>query len=68
MAYDVRLVMTRIANCIKILEDSMQPIYETTIIHAYSASSEFDVQELIKPEVMDEVASEVRNRLAETGE
>uniref|UniRef100_A0AC34QSY8 Uncharacterized protein n=1 Tax=Panagrolaimus sp. JU765 TaxID=591449 RepID=A0AC34QSY8_9BILA len=66
--YDVRIVMTRIANCIKILESSLQPIYETTIIHAYSASAEFEVQELIKIEVMDEVASEVRNRIAETGE
>jgi exosome complex component RRP4 len=63
--YETRQVMSRIANCLKILNRSFQPIYETTIIQAYSASMEFQVAELIKPEIMDEIAAEVRTKVAQ---
>lgn len=47
------------ANSIRILASNSVQLFDTTIIHAYNVSLQYLTKELIKPEVMTDIAAEV---------
>ncbi|KAF0312395.1 Exosome complex component RRP4 [Amphibalanus amphitrite] len=58
-----REVISRLRNCILALAGSWMMLYDTSILYAFEASSKFQARDLLKPEVMAEVADLTRKRL-----
>ncbi|KAF7635017.1 hypothetical protein Mgra_00005615 [Meloidogyne graminicola] len=56
---DTREAIVRTANCIKLLARNSIPLYDTTIIFAYNASTSYKVNELLQISIADEVANQV---------
>lgn len=49
---DVRKTIVRLSNCIQILNQLGLPIYDTSIMDIYDLSTCYEVDELIKPEII----------------
>jgi len=60
---ETRDVIARLANCVRLLADNSISLSDTSIIHAYNASSQYQTKDLIRPEIADEVAAEALRRL-----
>ncbi|XP_037083172.1 exosome complex component RRP4-like [Pollicipes pollicipes] len=58
-----REVISRLRNCLLALAASWLMLYDTSILYAYEASGKFQARDLLKPEVMLEVADLTRKRL-----
>lgn len=58
-----REVVSRLRNCVLALAASWMMLYDTSILYAYEASAKFQARDLLKPEVMLEVADLTRKRL-----
>jgi len=60
---ETRDVIARLANCVRLLVDNSISLSDTSLIHAYNASSQYQTKDLIRPEIADEVAAEALRRL-----
>lgn len=61
---ETRAVITRLANCVRALGRNSVPLYDTTVIHAFNASKEFEVKDLIRTEVADDIAEQVKQKMS----
>ncbi|KAJ6651993.1 hypothetical protein lerEdw1_015850 [Lerista edwardsae] len=60
-----REVISRLRNCIVALVAQKLALYDTSILYCYEASLPHQIKDLLKPEVMDEIVLETRQRLLE---
>uniref|UniRef100_A0A670KJX6 Exosome component 2 n=1 Tax=Podarcis muralis TaxID=64176 RepID=A0A670KJX6_PODMU len=61
-----REVISRLRNCIVALAEQKQMLYDTSILYCYEASlSHEQIKDLLKPEVMEKIVLETRQRLLE---
>jgi len=58
-----REVISRLRNCVLALADSWLMLYDTSILYAFEAAAKYPASDLLKPEVMLEVAGLTRSRL-----
>jgi hypothetical protein len=56
VSFDVRKTIVRLSNCIQILNQLGLPIYDTSIMQIYDVSMDYEVNELIEPTVIDNLA------------
>lgn len=66
VSLDVRKTMVRLSNCIQILNRLGLPIFDTSIMHIYDLSSNYDVHELIEPKVIQNLAKLLRQHSSTT--
>ncbi|EFO28123.1 Rrp4-PA [Loa loa] len=59
----IRSVIARVANCVNILAMHHIPLYDTTVVLAYDASLNSEINELLKPESAANIATEVALQL-----
>ncbi|XP_071487302.1 exosome complex component RRP4-like [Diadema antillarum] len=59
-----RMVLARLRNCIVGLADHKMMLYDTSIFYMYEASMQYSISDLLRPEVMEAIVLEVRQRLA----
>ncbi|XP_077778253.1 exosome complex component RRP4 isoform X2 [Podarcis muralis] len=61
-----REVISRLRNCVVALAEQKQMLYDTSILYCYEASlSHEQIKDLLKPEVMEKIVLETRQRLLE---
>uniref|UniRef100_A0A803SVN2 Ribosomal RNA-processing protein 4 n=1 Tax=Anolis carolinensis TaxID=28377 RepID=A0A803SVN2_ANOCA len=60
-----REVISRLRNCIMALMAQKLMLYDTSILYCYEASLPHQIKDLLKPEVMEEIVLEARQRLLE---
>ncbi|XP_045627146.1 exosome complex component RRP4 isoform X3 [Ursus americanus] len=60
-----REVISRLRNCIVSLVTQRMMLYDTSILYCYEASLPHQIKDLLKPEIMEEVVMETRQRLLE---
>ncbi|XP_045879565.1 exosome complex component RRP4 isoform X2 [Meles meles] len=60
-----REVISRLRNCIVSLVTQRVMLYDTSILYCYEASLPHQIKDLLKPEIMEEVVMETRQRLLE---
>ncbi|XP_053138604.1 exosome complex component RRP4 isoform X3 [Hemicordylus capensis] len=60
-----REVISRLRNCVVALVTQKLMLYDTTILYCYEASLPHQIKDLLKPEVMEEIVLETRQRLLE---
>ncbi|XP_034995611.2 exosome complex component RRP4-like [Zootoca vivipara] len=60
-----REVISRLQNCVVALAAQKQMLYDTSILYCYEASLSHKIKDLLKPEVMDKIVLETRQRLLE---
>ncbi|KAH0615408.1 hypothetical protein JD844_004605 [Phrynosoma platyrhinos] len=60
-----REVISRLRNCIMALVTQKLMLYDTSILYCYEASLPHQIKDLLKPEVMEEIVLETRQRLLE---
>uniref|UniRef100_A0A8C7ETN0 Exosome component 2 n=1 Tax=Neovison vison TaxID=452646 RepID=A0A8C7ETN0_NEOVI len=60
-----REVISRLRNCIVLLVTQRVMLYDTSILYCYEASLPHQIKDLLKPEIMEEVVMETRQRLLE---
>ncbi|XP_021546975.1 exosome complex component RRP4 isoform X1 [Neomonachus schauinslandi] len=60
-----REVISRLRNCIISLVTQRMMLYDTSILYCYEASLPHQIKDLLKPEIMEEVVMETRQRLLE---
>ncbi|XP_057289405.1 exosome complex component RRP4-like [Hydractinia symbiolongicarpus] len=60
-----RHVIARLKNCITCLALFGVQLYDTSVTYAYDASLKYEVKELLRPEVQEEVVDVTRNNLAQ---
>jgi exosome complex component RRP4 len=60
-----RTVVARLRNSICALAKAFIPIFDTSVMHAYEVSEKYDVGELLRPDVMTEIAEVTRLQLAQ---
>ncbi|CAF1283186.1 unnamed protein product [Didymodactylos carnosus] len=58
ISLDERKTITRLSNCIQILNRYSIPIYDTSIMNIYSASLDYEINQLIEPKIMDILAKQ----------
>jgi len=58
-----REVISRLRNCILALSQNNMMLFDTSIVYAYEASLKYQIKELLKPDVMREIARESQLRL-----
>lgn len=61
---ETRSVIARYTNCINLLARHQVSLYDTTITLAYDASLNYEIRDLLKPDVTAEIAYEVQQQLA----
>uniref|UniRef100_A0A1I7YN80 Ribosomal RNA-processing protein 4 n=1 Tax=Steinernema glaseri TaxID=37863 RepID=A0A1I7YN80_9BILA len=54
-----RLDIVKVANCIKVLAQNAVPLFETSIIKAYEASTDYEPKELLRPDIANEIVRDV---------
>lgn len=59
-----REVVTRVRNCVLALAQCRVRLFDTSVLYAFEASSSHSVNDLLRPEVIQEVGSLTRQRLA----
>ncbi|XP_072816401.1 exosome complex component RRP4 isoform X5 [Vicugna pacos] len=60
-----REVISRLRNCIVSLVTQRMLLYDTSILYCYEASLPHQIKDILKPEVMEEIVMETRQRLLE---
>ncbi|KAM4848014.1 exosome complex component RRP4 isoform X1 [Urocitellus parryii] len=60
-----REVISRLRNCIVSLVTQRMMLYDTSILYCYEASLSHQIKDILKPEVMEEIVLETRQRLLE---
>ncbi|XP_077778252.1 exosome complex component RRP4 isoform X1 [Podarcis muralis] len=60
-----REVISRLRNCVVALAEQKQMLYDTSILYCYEASLSHEIKDLLKPEVMEKIVLETRQRLLE---
>ncbi|XP_065274831.1 exosome complex component RRP4 [Emys orbicularis] len=60
-----REVISRLRNCILALVAQKLMLYDTSIVYCYEASLPHQIKDILKPEVMQEIVLETRQRLLE---
>ncbi|XP_038601514.1 exosome complex component RRP4 isoform X2 [Tachyglossus aculeatus] len=60
-----REVISRLRNCIMCLVSQKVMLYDTSILYCYEASLPHQIKDILKPEVMEEITMETRQRLME---
>uniref|UniRef100_A0A8C8X3N5 Exosome component 2 n=2 Tax=Panthera TaxID=9688 RepID=A0A8C8X3N5_PANLE len=60
-----REVISRLRNCIVSLVTQRMMLYDTSILYCYEASLPHQIKDILKPEVMEEIVMETRQRLLE---
>ncbi|XP_064324703.1 exosome complex component RRP4 isoform X2 [Phalacrocorax carbo] len=58
-----REVISRLRNCIVALASQNLMLFDTSILYCYEASLPHQIKDILKPEVMEEVVLETRQRL-----
>ncbi|XP_070532137.1 exosome complex component RRP4-like [Ptychodera flava] len=58
-----REVIARLRNCLVGLAENKMLLYDTSILYTYEASMKYQINELLKPEIMEEVVDLARQRL-----
>ncbi|KAB1280150.1 Exosome complex component RRP4 [Camelus dromedarius] len=60
-----REVISRLRNCIVSLVTQRMLLYDTSILYCYEASLPHQIKDILKPEVLEEIVMETRQRLLE---
>ncbi|XP_032995489.1 exosome complex component RRP4-like [Lacerta agilis] len=60
-----REVISRLRNCVVALAAQKQMLYDTSILYCYEASLSHEIKDLLKPEMMEKIVLETRQRLLE---
>uniref|UniRef100_A0A8D0H7E6 Exosome complex component RRP4 n=1 Tax=Sphenodon punctatus TaxID=8508 RepID=A0A8D0H7E6_SPHPU len=60
-----REVISLLRNCIMALVSQKLILYDTSILYCYEASLSHQIKDILKPEVMEEIVLETRQRLLE---
>ncbi|XP_001507703.1 exosome complex component RRP4 [Ornithorhynchus anatinus] len=60
-----REVISRLRNCVVCLVSQKVMLYDTSILYCYEASLPHQIKDILKQEVMEEIALETRQRLME---
>ncbi|KAL2782168.1 exosome complex component RRP4 isoform 3 [Daubentonia madagascariensis] len=60
-----REVISRLRNCIVSLVTQRMLLYDTSILYCYEASLPHQIKDILKPEIMEEIVMETRQRLLE---
>ncbi|XP_069465370.1 exosome complex component RRP4 [Ambystoma mexicanum] len=60
-----REVISRLRNCLVALSTQKMMLYDTSILYCYEASMPHQIKDLLKPEIMEEIVMETRQRLVE---
>ncbi|XP_004640506.1 exosome complex component RRP4 [Octodon degus] len=60
-----REVISRLRNCVVSLVTQRMMLYDTSILYCYEASLPHQIKDILKPEVMEEIVLETRQRLLE---
>uniref|UniRef100_A0A098LYR3 Exosome complex component RRP4 n=1 Tax=Hypsiglena sp. JMG-2014 TaxID=1550645 RepID=A0A098LYR3_9SAUR len=60
-----REIISRLRNCIMALVSQKMTLYDTSILYCYEASLTHQIKDLLKPEVVEEIVLETRQRLLE---
>uniref|UniRef100_U3IYI7 Exosome complex component RRP4 n=2 Tax=Anas TaxID=8835 RepID=U3IYI7_ANAPP len=58
-----REVISRLRNCIVALATQKMMLFDTSILYCYEASLSHQIKDILKPEVMEEIVLETRQRL-----
>lgn len=58
-----REAIARLRNCVLALANAWMMLYDTSILYAFEASSKYPARDLLKPEVMSEVAELTQKRI-----
>ncbi|XP_069774861.1 exosome complex component RRP4 isoform X2 [Narcine bancroftii] len=58
-----REVISRLRNCILVLNVYKMLLYDTSVLYCYEASLHQQIKDILKPEVMEEIVMETRQRL-----
>lgn len=58
-------MISRLRNCIVSLVTQRVMLYDTSILYCYEASLPHQIKDILKPEVMEEIVMETRQRLLE---
>ncbi|XP_038193286.1 exosome complex component RRP4 isoform X2 [Arvicola amphibius] len=65
VALSDREVISRLRNCVVLLVTQRMMLYDTSILYCYEASLAHQIKDILKPEVMEEIMLETRQRLLE---
>ncbi|XP_041098619.1 exosome complex component RRP4 [Polyodon spathula] len=60
-----REVISRLRNCILALSAHKMLLYDTSVLYCYESSLAHQIKDILKPEVMEEIIMETRQRLVE---
>ncbi|XP_005990687.1 exosome complex component RRP4 isoform X1 [Latimeria chalumnae] len=60
-----REVISRLRNCIMALSVQKMLLYDTSVLYCYEASLHHQIKDILKPEIMEEIIMETRQRLLE---
>ncbi|XP_062937993.1 exosome complex component RRP4 isoform X2 [Cynocephalus volans] len=60
-----REVISRLRNCIVSLVTQRMMLYDTSILYCYEASLPHQIKDILKPEIIEEIVMETRQRLLE---
>ncbi|XP_062929201.1 exosome complex component RRP4 [Mobula hypostoma] len=58
-----REVISRLHNCILVLSSHKMMLYDTSVLYCYEASLHHQIKDILKPEIMEEIVMETRQRL-----
>eukprot|EP00058_Branchiostoma_floridae_P002654 XP_002588142.1 hypothetical protein BRAFLDRAFT_118871 [Branchiostoma floridae] len=58
-----REVIARLRNCILSLATHKLMLYDTSVLYAYEASRQYQVKDLLQPDIAEKVADDTRQRL-----
>ncbi|XP_027725564.1 exosome complex component RRP4 isoform X2 [Vombatus ursinus] len=60
-----REVISRLRNCIVSLVAQKMMLFDTSLLYCYEASLSHQIKDILKPEIMEEIVMETRQRLLE---
>ncbi|KAI2664170.1 Exosome complex component RRP4 [Labeo rohita] len=60
-----REVISRLRNCLLALSAHKVLLYDTSVLYCYEASLAHQIKDILKPEIMEEIILETRQRLVE---
>lgn len=65
VALSDREVISRLRNCLLALAAHKVLLYDTSVLYCYESSLSHQIKDILKPETMDEIVMETRQRLLE---
>ncbi|NP_001017572.2 exosome complex component RRP4 [Danio rerio] len=60
-----REVVSRLRNCLLALANQKVLLFDTSVLYCYEASLQHQIKDILKPEIMEEIVLETRQRLME---